>query len=135
MQTTNKYGYNSCLNPHAPKPGAYIGPEAGGLVPRVESPVPIEAAWFVEPFQGGRQAQCEDLFALGRGLGRDLGDTIAVCQLAIHLGRAIGSSQYGSAKEYQALRKDLDGFVKVLLQVRPFYHSLVNTRRHVTSNS
>lgn len=51
-----------------------------------------------------------------------LGDIIAVCQLAIHLGRAIGNSQYGSAKEYQALRKDLDGFVKVLMQVRPFYH-------------
>ncbi len=44
-----------------------------------------------------------------------LGDIIAVCQLAIKLGRAIVSSQYGSAKEYQGLRKDLDLFVKVLM--------------------
>ncbi|KAK3896403.1 hypothetical protein C8A05DRAFT_20612 [Staphylotrichum tortipilum] len=50
-----------------------------------------------------------------------LGDIMAVCQLAIYLGRAIGSSQYGSAKEYQALRKDLDGFVKALMQVVATY--------------
>ncbi len=66
-----------------------------------------------------------------------LGDIIAVCQLAIHLGRAIGSSQYGSAKEYQALRKDLDEFVKVLMQVRPtdnlVYAASINERQQVVA--
>lgn len=56
-----------------------------------------------------------------------LGDIIAVCQLAIKLGRAIGESQYGSAKEYQGLRNELDMFVKVLMQVRLASTSL-NTR-------
>lgn len=48
-----------------------------------------------------------------------LGDIIAVCQIAIQLGRAIASSQYGSSSEFQGLKKDLDVFVKVLMQVRP----------------
>lgn len=49
-----------------------------------------------------------------------LGDIIAVCQLAIQLGRAIGvgSGAVGnSAKEYQDFREDLDSFVRILMQV------------------
>ncbi len=53
-----------------------------------------------------------------------LGDIIAVCQLAIQLGRAIASSQYGSAAEFQALKRELDVFLKVLMQVRPSFLSL-----------
>lgn len=53
---------------------------------------------------------------VGLTLG-SLGDIIAVCQIAIQLGRAIGDSQYGSAKSYQDLTKELDMFVKVLMQV------------------
>ncbi|KAJ4179661.1 hypothetical protein NW755_012385 [Fusarium falciforme] len=43
-----------------------------------------------------------------------LGDIIAICQVAVQLGRAIdvGSEVVGeSAKEYQDFREDLDTFV------------------------
>ncbi|KAL6411861.1 hypothetical protein AUP68_04240 [Ilyonectria robusta] len=53
-----------------------------------------------------------------------LGDIIAVCQLAIQLGRAIGvgSGAVGkSAKEYQDFREDLDSFVRILMQVVATY--------------
>ena len=46
-----------------------------------------------------------------------MGDTIAVCQIAIQLGRAIRNSQYGGAEKYQGLMKDLNRFVKVLMLV------------------
>ncbi|KAB5539410.1 hypothetical protein GE09DRAFT_317495 [Coniochaeta sp. 2T2.1] len=49
-----------------------------------------------------------------------LGDIIALCGLAVELSRALGSAR-GSAKEYQALRKDLDQFVQVLMQVIATY--------------
>ena len=45
-----------------------------------------------------------------------LGDIIAVCQIAVQLGRALGDAS-GSAREYQELRKDLDTFVQVLMHV------------------
>lgn len=43
-----------------------------------------------------------------------VGDIIAVCQVAIQLCHAIKS---GSAKEYQALRQDLDAFTRILMLV------------------
>jgi hypothetical protein len=49
-----------------------------------------------------------------------LGDIIAVCQMSIQLGRALGvgcGGAGGSAKEYQELRGDLDAFVQILMQV------------------
>jgi hypothetical protein len=49
-----------------------------------------------------------------------VGDIIAVCQLCVLLGRAIGlgcKAVSGSAKEYQDLRKDLELFVQILVQV------------------
>lgn len=49
-----------------------------------------------------------------------LGDIIAICQIALQLGRALSTSRdgaSGSAKEYQSLRSDLDQFVRVLMQV------------------
>lgn len=49
-----------------------------------------------------------------------LGDIIAICQVAVQLGRAIGvgSGVVGeSAKEYQDFREDLDAFVRILMQV------------------
>ncbi|KAL6364619.1 hypothetical protein LRP88_02022 [Fusarium phalaenopsidis] len=49
-----------------------------------------------------------------------LGDIIAICQVAVQLGRAIGvgSRVVGeSAKEYQDFREDLDAFVRILMQV------------------
>ncbi|KAL2674038.1 hypothetical protein Neosp_012484 [[Neocosmospora] mangrovei] len=49
-----------------------------------------------------------------------LGDIIAICQVAVQLGRAIGvgSGSVGeSAKEYQDFREDLDAFVRILMQV------------------
>ncbi len=46
-----------------------------------------------------------------------LGDIIAVCQLTIQLGRALGVGAASSATSYQALRKDLDTFVQVLMHV------------------
>ncbi|KAK4185619.1 hypothetical protein QBC35DRAFT_465409 [Podospora australis] len=49
-----------------------------------------------------------------------LGDIIAVCQLAIRLGQALGSSR-GSVKEYRELREEIDAFVKALLQVLAIY--------------
>lgn len=45
-----------------------------------------------------------------------VGDIIALCGLAIELGKAL-SSAHGSAKEYQSLRRDLDQFIQVLMQV------------------
>ncbi|KXX74530.1 hypothetical protein MMYC01_209032 [Madurella mycetomatis] len=56
-----------------------------------------------------------------------LGDIIAVCQIAIQLGRAIGDSRYGSAKSYQDLTKELDMFVKVLMQVVATYPQYEST--------
>ncbi|UPK95737.1 hypothetical protein LCI18_006672 [Fusarium solani-melongenae] len=53
-----------------------------------------------------------------------LGDIIAICQVAIQLGRAIGvgSGVVGeSAKEYQDFREDLDAFVRILMQVVATY--------------
>lgn len=48
-----------------------------------------------------------------------LGDIIAICQVAVQLGRAIGvgSGVGESAKEYQEFRQDLDAFVRILMQV------------------
>jgi hypothetical protein len=49
-----------------------------------------------------------------------LGDIIAICQLSVQLGRALGlgcKAAGGSAKDYQDLRQDLDLFVQILLQV------------------
>ncbi|KAI0875786.1 hypothetical protein GGS24DRAFT_272331 [Hypoxylon argillaceum] len=48
------------------------------------------------------------------------GDIIALTQIAVQLGRALSASR-GSAKEYQDLRQDLDGFVKVLTLVIATY--------------
>ena len=45
-----------------------------------------------------------------------LGDILAVCQIAWSLGKALSGSR-GSAKEYQDLKKDLDCFAQVLMQV------------------
>lgn len=54
-----------------------------------------------------------------------LGDIIALVQLAINLGRAIGVGTTAlngtSAKEYQELRHDLDVLVNVLMQVVSTY--------------
>ncbi|RSL94418.1 hypothetical protein CDV31_014332 [Fusarium ambrosium] len=53
-----------------------------------------------------------------------LGDIIAICQVAVQLGRAIGigSRVVGeSAKEYQDFREDLDAFVRILMQVVATY--------------
>ncbi|KAH7254936.1 hypothetical protein MRS44_016409 [Fusarium solani] len=53
-----------------------------------------------------------------------LGDIIAICQVAVQLGRAIGvgSGVVGeSAKEYQDFREDLDAFVRILMQVVATY--------------
>ncbi|RMJ17157.1 hypothetical protein CDV36_003176 [Fusarium kuroshium] len=53
-----------------------------------------------------------------------LGDIIAICQVAVQLGRAIGigSGVVGeSAKEYQDFREDLDAFVRILIQVVATY--------------
>ncbi|KAJ3521381.1 hypothetical protein NM208_g13315 [Fusarium decemcellulare] len=48
-----------------------------------------------------------------------LGDIIALCQLAVQLGRAVGvGGKVGeSAKEYQQLRLDLDTLVRILMEV------------------
>lgn len=50
-----------------------------------------------------------------------LGDIIALCQLAIQLGRAVGvggvAARGESAKEYQKLRDDLDLFIAILTEV------------------
>jgi len=58
-----------------------------------------------------------------------LGDIIAVCQLAIRLGRAlgVGCSAAGSAKEYRDVREDLDTFVRILMEVQ-FRESLRKLR-------
>ncbi|KAK8063395.1 hypothetical protein PG996_008047 [Apiospora saccharicola] len=56
-----------------------------------------------------------------------VGDIIAICQIAIKLSRALGvgcAEASGSAKEYQALRKDLDTFARVLEQVIAEYQQL-----------
>ncbi|KAK3349545.1 hypothetical protein B0T25DRAFT_482206 [Lasiosphaeria hispida] len=53
-----------------------------------------------------------------------LGDIIAVCQIAIQLGKALGVGCAGgssSAREYQELRSDLDTFVQVLMHVVATY--------------
>ncbi|RSL41160.1 hypothetical protein CEP53_012924 [Fusarium sp. AF-6] len=53
-----------------------------------------------------------------------LGDIIAICQVAVQLGRAIGigSGVVGeSAKEYQDFCEDLDAFVRILMQVVATY--------------
>jgi hypothetical protein len=55
-----------------------------------------------------------------------VGDIIALCGLAIELGRALGSVR-GSAKEYQTLRKDLDQFVQVLMQVIATFEQFENS--------
>lgn len=49
-----------------------------------------------------------------------LGDIIAVCQLAYRLGHALGVGARGagsSVEEYRDLRKDLEEFVEILIQV------------------
>ncbi|KAK8030024.1 hypothetical protein PG993_011315 [Apiospora rasikravindrae] len=49
-----------------------------------------------------------------------VGDIVAICQIAIHLSRALGvgcAEASGSAKEYQDLRKDLDSFTHILVQI------------------
>jgi hypothetical protein len=45
-----------------------------------------------------------------------VGDIIALCGLAVELGRALSGAR-GSAREYQDLREDLNLFVQVLMQV------------------
>lgn len=45
-----------------------------------------------------------------------VGDIIALCQIAVELGRALNDTR-GSAKEYQYLQQDLFDFVNVLGQV------------------
>lgn len=47
-----------------------------------------------------------------------IGDIIAVCQLAVQLGKVLGVGAASSAGIYEALRKDLDTFVQVLMHVR-----------------
>lgn len=50
-----------------------------------------------------------------------LGDIIQLCQLAIQLSRAVGvgcGAVGESVKEYLELRKDLDFFVRILMQVK-----------------
>jgi hypothetical protein len=49
-----------------------------------------------------------------------VGDIIALGQLALRLSRALKDSA-GSAKQYQGLRKDLDSFSQVLVQVIATY--------------
>lgn len=55
-----------------------------------------------------------------------LGDIIALCGLAVELSRAL-STAHGSAREYQSLRKDLDQFVQVLMQVIATYEQFENS--------
>ncbi|KAJ4147159.1 hypothetical protein LMH87_001704 [Akanthomyces muscarius] len=54
-----------------------------------------------------------------------LGDIIALCQLAIQLGRAVGvggvAARGESGKEYQKLRNDLDLFIAILTEVVATY--------------
>jgi hypothetical protein len=76
-----------------------------------------------------------------------LGDIIAICQVAVQLGRAIGvgSGVVGeSAKEYQDFREDLDAFVRILMQVglNVSMHSMTKSEnkfrrllRHTSSTS
>ncbi|SPQ23306.1 da148293-8f97-42f1-93ff-fcc8079fafbe [Thermothielavioides terrestris] len=55
-----------------------------------------------------------------------LGDIIAICQLCVQLSRALGLGRKavgGSALEYQELRKDLNLFIQVLLQVVATYEA------------
>ncbi|OIW29088.1 hypothetical protein CONLIGDRAFT_633272 [Coniochaeta ligniaria NRRL 30616] len=64
-----------------------------------------------------------------------VGDIIAVCGLAVELSKALSSAR-GSAKEYQVLRKDLDQFVQVLMQVIATYEQFedspsLESLRHV----
>jgi hypothetical protein len=51
-----------------------------------------------------------------------VGDIIQVCQIALQLGRAVGTGHGAasgeSSKEYQALQADLNLFVQALTQVR-----------------
>lgn len=51
-----------------------------------------------------------------------LGDIIAICEVAVKLGRAIGVGSRAvtgdSAREYQQLREDIDSFVRMLMHVR-----------------
>lgn len=51
-------------------------------------------------------------------------DIIALAQIAIELGKALKDASNG-AKQCQALRKDLDAFVQILMQVS-FYHTLLH---------
>lgn len=46
-----------------------------------------------------------------------VGDIIALCNLAVKLGRALGESPCGSAKVYRDLQRDLDISVRVLSRV------------------
>lgn len=46
-----------------------------------------------------------------------VGDFIAICQVAVKLGQALGDGYRGSRTEYQHLRKELDTFVQVLTHV------------------
>jgi len=43
-----------------------------------------------------------------------VGDLFAVCELAIKLGKALGSGQASSVAQYRELRTELDSFVQVL---------------------
>ncbi|RYO92152.1 hypothetical protein DL762_001810 [Monosporascus cannonballus] len=49
-----------------------------------------------------------------------VGDILAICQVVIQLSRALGSTA-GSVRQYQELRDDLDGFVRVLMHVIATY--------------
>lgn len=46
-----------------------------------------------------------------------VGDIIALCQIAVELGRALNDSR-GSVKEFQDLEQDLYSLVNILGQVR-----------------
>ena len=46
-----------------------------------------------------------------------VGDIIAVCQLAVRLGQALGAGHGSSTREYKDLRKELDNFVHILTLV------------------
>jgi hypothetical protein len=59
-----------------------------------------------------------------------LGDIIAILQLSVQLGRPLGlgcQTAGSSAKQYQALRNDLDLFGQILLKVEAIFSGLSPT--------
>ena len=45
-----------------------------------------------------------------------VGDIISICRIVIELRRALRDTA-GSAQQYQELRKDLDDYLRILMQV------------------